>query len=51
MSLRVRPSLEPWLMAQPRRFRFMFRLRWALFSIPQIGPRIANRWIDRKGHA
>ena len=39
--------LRPWLSSQPRGFRIAFRLRYALFSIPQIGPRIGNWWIDR----
>jgi hypothetical protein len=39
--------LRPWLRTQPLRFQIAFRLRYALFSIPQIGPRLASRWIDR----
>ena len=39
--------LEPWLMTQPRRFRIAFRVRYAIFSIPQIGPRISRWWIEK----
>lgn len=40
-------ALEPWWMTQPRRYRIAFRIRYAVFSIPKIGPRLGNWWIDR----